>query len=325
MRLVSRRLFLRFQSSKFMRTGPRPGGGPSFRQIPHSLQSLPPRFQSHRKSHQIILANERWFKNGPPFLGKSFTAKKSIKRHRQISQILKRAAKREANTGNDKLAAAYHRLQAKIDHCRPRRRCGSSACPKCARAFQKAKVAAQAQVIEDLAQYRTGKHLVLVTIIPKKLAFPPGQFQQINALKANRWLRDVLDRNKIHRVVIGSIDLGWEKRRGQQYLQLHWHLAMWTKNRKVLKRKLDKAFKVRKETKDPIAKVPFDVRRTDLDVIPYMNKLIKLPRLLRSAKRQLPELLLLLGRFDSMDFLFLRKVRLSIGSNGIVLKEIVNS
>src|ERR1700722_2229028 len=158
--------------------------GRSFRKIPH--HRFGPKLRSHRKSHRIIIDNERWFKNGPPFLGKSFTANKAIKRHRQISQILKRAAKRKANEGNDKLADDYIRLYRILQSCRPRRRCGSSFCPKCARAFQRAKFAAEANVIEDLAQYRTGRHLVLVTIIPKKLAYLPGQFQQIDPLKANR-------------------------------------------------------------------------------------------------------------------------------------------
>jgi hypothetical protein len=230
--------------------------------------------------------------------------------------------KREANKGNDNLAVAFKRLHTKINHCRPRRRCGSSACPKCARAFQRAKVAAQANVIEDLARQRTGRHLVLVTIIPKKLTYLPGQFQQIDPLKANRWLRDVLNRNGISRVMIGSIDLGWEKRGGAKYLQLHWHLAMWTKKPKALLDKLKKALNVKKACKDANCKRPIDVTEVEnLGFIPYINKLIKLPRLLRSAKRQLPELMLLLGRFDSMEWLFLRKVRLSTRSNCIVLRE----
>jgi hypothetical protein len=269
------------------------------------------------------MSDERWFKNGPPFLGKPFTAQKAIKRHRQISQILKRAAKREAGKGNDKLAGGYIRLFKTLQSCRPRRRCGSSACPKCARAFQRAKVVAQQETIQRLAQHRKGRHLVLVTIIPKKLMYLPGNFLNADPVKANRWLRDVLDRNGIRRVVIGSIDLGWEKRNAKHYLQLHWHLAMWTKKPKLLLAKLKKAFKVQKPSKGSNCKRPIDVTLTkDLNFIPYINKLIKLPRLLRSAKRQLPELMLLLGRYDSIDFLVLRKVRVSAKSDSIVLKPI---
>src|SRR5579863_469005 len=53
------------------------------------------KFHSHRKTHNTIIADERWYGKGPPFLGKSFTAKKAVKRHGQISKILGRAAKRE--------------------------------------------------------------------------------------------------------------------------------------------------------------------------------------------------------------------------------------
>ena len=180
------------------------------------------------KAHKTVISNERWFRKGPPFLGKPFTVKKTVQRHAALIKILSRAGKRAASAGNDELADAYHRLQAKLTPCRPRRRCGSSACPKCARAFQRAKVEAEQTVIADLAKTRPNKHLVFVTIIPRHMTYLPGQFAQINVLKANRWLKDVLDRHGIRRVILGSVDLGWEKRRGQKYLQLHWHLAMWT-------------------------------------------------------------------------------------------------
>ena len=89
-------------------------------------------------------------------------------------------------------------------------------------------MAAEETIIADLANARANKHLVFVTIIPRGMTYLPGQFSQIDVLKANRWLKDVLDRHGIRRVIIGSVDLGWEKRRSSRYLQLHWHLAMWT-------------------------------------------------------------------------------------------------
>ena len=142
---------------------------------------------------------------------------------------------------NDKRKAGA-RLQAKLTPCRPRRRCGSSACPKCARAFQRAKVAAEETIIADLSKARPNRQLVFVTIVPRHMTYFPGQFSQIDVLKANRWLKDVLDRHGIRRVIIGSVDLGWEKRRGQKYLQLHWHLVMWTSNPKGLEDKLKAIF-----------------------------------------------------------------------------------
>jgi hypothetical protein len=200
------------------------------------------KFRAHRKAHRTVIANERWFRKGQPFLGKPFTVKKAVQRHASLINILSRAGKRESRATNDETADAYHRLQAKVTPCRPNRRCGSAACPKCARAFQRTKVEAQQIIITDLAKVRPSKQLVFVSIIPRGMTYVPGQFSQIDVLKANRWLKDVLDRHGIRRVVLGSVDLGWETRRGTRYLQLHWHLAMWTNNPDGLEAKLQKIF-----------------------------------------------------------------------------------
>ena len=112
-----------------------------------------PKFRAHVKAHKTVIGHERWFRKGPPFLGKPFTVKKTVKRHATVIKILSRAAKRAGKAANGELADAYHRLQAKLTKCRPDRRCGSSACPKCARAFQRAKVAAEETIIADLSQH----------------------------------------------------------------------------------------------------------------------------------------------------------------------------
>jgi hypothetical protein len=205
-----------------------------------------------------------------------------------------------------------------VTPCRPNRRCGSAACPKCARAFQRAKVEAEQIAITDLAKVRPSKHLVFVTIIPRGMTYLPGQFSQIDVLKANRWLKDVLERNNIRRVIIGSVDLGWETRRGTRYLQLHWHLAMWTNNAEGLEAKLKAIFCGARKYERPV-----DVKLArDLNFAGYMNKLIKLPHLLRCGRKILPELSLLLDHIDPLDFLFLRRVRLSAQADGIVLRQI---
>jgi len=289
----------------------------------HEFDSPEGAFCSHRNAHNAIVTNELWFGEGPPDFGDSFAAKKAVKRHRQIGQILQRAARRERKNGSHTVAAIYLRLQKRLKECLPGRRCGCSACPKCARAFQRAKVVAHLNVIANLSPSRRGKELVFVTIAPPTQARQPGDFLELNPLKANRWLRDVFDRARIKRVVIGSIDFGWEKRAGDKYLQLHWHLAIWTNNRKGLAKKLKNAFKSERWRNDSKYKQPIQVKRLkDLNVIPYMHKLIKLPKLLRSGRKILPELCVLLGRCDSMDFLFLRKVRVSAQPDGIVFKKI---
>jgi hypothetical protein len=117
------------------------------------------------------------------------------------------------------------------------------------------------------------------------MTYLPGQFAQIDVLKANRWLKDVLDRHGIRRVTIGSVDLGWEKRRSSRYLQLHWHLAMWTTNPVGLAAKLKAIFRTAHKFARPI-----DVKITrDLGFLGHKDKIVKLPKLLRHARRQLAE------------------------------------
>jgi hypothetical protein len=205
------------------------------------MQFIGPKFRAHVQAHKTVIAHERWFRKGQPFLGKPFTVKKTVNRHATVIKILSRAGKRATRAGNDELAHAYRRLQAKLTPCRPGRRCGSSACPKCARAFQRAKVEAEQTAIAELAN-TPNKHLVFVTIIPRGMTYLPGQFSQINVLKANRWLKDVFARHGFHRVILGSVDLGWEKRRGKKYLQLHWDLAMWSSNPDGVEEKLKAIF-----------------------------------------------------------------------------------
>ena len=106
------------------------------------------------RAHKTVIANERWFRKGEPILGRAFTVKKTVQRHAALINILSRARKRAARAGNDETADAYRRLQTKLTACRPRRRCGSSACPKCARAFQRAKVEAEQTTIANLARSR---------------------------------------------------------------------------------------------------------------------------------------------------------------------------
>jgi hypothetical protein len=282
------------------------------------MSLIRPKFRAHVKAHKTVISNERRYRKGEPFLGKPFTVKKTVQRHATLTNILVRAAKRAARAANDEAANSYHQLQAKVTPCRPHRRCGSAACPKCARAFQRAKVEAQQIAITDLGKARANKDLVFVTIIPKGMSYFPGQFSEIDVVKANRWLKDVLDRHAIRRVIIGSVDLGWETRRGTRYLQLHWHLAMWTNNPRGLEAKLKAIFRRVCKYERP---VDVEVAK-DLNFVGYMNKLIKLPRLLRCGRKVIPEMSLLLDHIDPLDFLFLRKVRLSTQADGIVLRRI---
>jgi hypothetical protein len=94
--------------------------------------------------------------------------------------------------------------------------------------------------------------------------------------------------------------------------------AMWTSDPKTVEAEFKNAFDKVSNHERPI----HVEATTDLGFLPYMNKVIKLPKLLRSARKQLPELMLLLGRSDSLDFLFMSKLRLSAQSDGIVLRPV---
>ena len=119
-----------------------------------------------------------------------------------------------------------------------RRRCGSLACPKCGRAFQTAKVAAQRRLIKKLAKARPGKQLVMANVIPLWMTFRPDQLAQLDIRKRNRWLKDALAAAGFRRVMFGSADMSWE----QGFYQFHWHIGMWTSNRKKLRKRLKAIF-----------------------------------------------------------------------------------
>jgi hypothetical protein len=106
-----------------------------------------PKFNSHVRAHEEIVSNEVWYSDQPPSLGPGFSAAKAQERTDSVLGILLRAAKRAEKNGTGDLAETYYQLHDKLDACRPRSRCGSLACPPCARAFQKAKIAAHQDII----------------------------------------------------------------------------------------------------------------------------------------------------------------------------------
>lgn len=124
-------------------------------------------------THKAVAANNLWYGDGLPSLGPSFTAAKTAERHRAVVHILLKAAKKAEKAGDKTLAYEFHDLADKLYSCRNRHRCGSLACPKCARAFQKAKVAAQEAFISNLTKAKHAKKLVMVTVVPPQLTFTP--------------------------------------------------------------------------------------------------------------------------------------------------------
>jgi hypothetical protein len=275
------------------------------------------RLQTHVRPHEQVVSSEHWYGDAPPALGKGFTAAETTERHALVTEILLRAGKRADKNGPADLAKAYYELLDKLALCKARRRCGSLACPRCARAFQKAKIAAQKTAIDSAAKDRPDKRLVFVTVIPKNMMYPPGQFQNIDVKKENRWLKDAL-KAAGKGAILGSIDFSWETRRGAQYLQLHWHFATWTTDPVKLKEKLAAIFLRKQKYERPV-----DVTvAEDLGFLPYMNKAIKWNDLLRRNRTHLPELLLVLDRTDPLDLMVMTKFRLSAQQGSLALRPI---
>ena len=158
---------------------------------------------------------------------------------------------------------------------------------------------------------------MFVTIIPKRFTYLPNEFDQIDVRKANRWFKDAI-KAAGKRTIIGSADLGWEKRREKQYLQLHWHFVMWTKSPKKLRTKLKAIFGKTEKYERPV-----DVRVAEnLGFLAYMNKAIKLPSLLRNSRRNLAELMLVLDKTEAMDLLVLMRVRSSAQCGALAFRPI---
>ena len=273
-----------------------------------------PTFRTHRDCHEAILANEHWFGDGKPELGERFTAAKTRERKTEIISILYRAVKRECCDGALNVAKRLEILTEQLFNCRKGHRCGSSACPECLRAFQKAKAAAQEAAIRRLQTDRIGKLLVMVTVVPLDIRYEPKELTNLNIRKLNRLLKDRLTRAGLSWVILGSLDLSWE----DEFFQPHWHLGLWTSETTKLGRRLKSVFQGKERGDRPVV-----VSKTrDLKFIPYKHKLIKLPNLLRNNRRHLPYLLLTLDQIEPLELLVLFRVRMSAQDGGLEFKEL---
>ena len=274
-------------------------------------------FHSHVRAHGAIINNEQWYGDGPPALGKSFTARKTAERHRVVVQILLKHGKRADSVKDKRLANSYYALADKLDRCRPRARCGSLACPKCARAFQKAKVAAEEGLILSVMKASSTKKLVMANVVPLWMTFRPDQLDQLDIPKRNRWLKDALTRAGFNRVMFGSADISWES----GFYQLHWHIGMLTSHHKNLTKRLKKLFPGNDKHDRPVVVS----KAWSLGFLPYKDKAIKLPDLLRRNRTHLPELLLVLDRTDPLDLMVLTKLRLSAQQGRLIIRPIVHT
>lgn len=280
----------------------------------NSARSRHPTFFHHEKAHQAIIENEFWYGDGEPSFRDSFTAKKTAERQDTLIDILVRAGDREGDSQNELIGLSCLALADKLEQCRPGRRCGSLACPLCARAFQKAKVAGQKVLIADLKKTRPRKALVMATVIPLQIKIRPDRLHVLHLAQRNRWFKGRLLMAGFDRVMFGSADLSWE----DGFYQLHWHIGMWTGNCQRLTERLKLLFP---------GKMPYDrpvevTKCWDTGFLAYKDKGIKLPDLLRRNRTHLPELMLMLDRTEPLDLMVLMKLRLSAQDGALSFKAI---
>ena len=274
------------------------------------MPAIRPTFRELAAEHQQVINNEYSYNDGPPNLGKSFSKAKTMQRRHQVIDILGRAAKRETKAGNDNLGTALKKLTEKLENCAPGVRCGSLACPQCARAFQRAKVAGQKNCIKKLGKSRAKKTLVMASVIPLWMTYTNDQLDQLDINQANRWLKSELAQREFNRVMLGSTDISLEK----GYYQLHWHVAMWTSNPAQLTKRLKEIFSSKEEYDRPV----LVEKSYDRNFLPYKDKGIKLPDLLRRNKKHLANLLLVLDQTDPLTLMMLTRIRLSAQDGKLV-------
>ena len=156
----------------------------------------------------------------------------------------------------------------------------------------------------------------MVTVIPLHLRYTPATLPRLDIAKRTRWLKDVLTKAGLVQIMVGSADISWEHRRNKHYYQLHWHLAMWTKDPEKLQKQLLRVFPPKNKYDRPVEVT----KSRSLNFLPYMNKAIKLPDLLRRNRQHLPQLLLALDRTAPLDLMVIKGLRLSAQSGRLALR-----
>jgi hypothetical protein len=297
------------------------------------MSNSQPRLIKHVHAHEAVITNEYWYGDGPPLMHPSLSAAKTAERQAEVVDLLEKAGNTNKATGDLKLSRQLKKLANKIDRCRRGDRCGSLACPQCARAFQRAKAAAQKQVILESANKSpptsnsskrsaesesksANRLLVMVTLIPLHLRYAPANLVQLDIAKRTRWLKDVLTEAGLVQVMVGSADISWEHRHNKDYYQLHWHIGLWTQDPEKLQKQLLRRFPPKNKYDRPVVVT----KSRSLGFQPYMNKAIKLPDLLRRNRQHLPELLLALDRTAPLDLMVIIGLRLSAQSGRLALR-----
>jgi hypothetical protein len=265
-----------------------------------------PQISAHQQAYDAVLSNPYWYGDQPKLLKEAFNAENTRRRAEITVDILRRAAKRKTER---QLSEQYLRLADKLSNCR-KHHCGCSACLKCLRAFQQAKTTAHRRLILQIGEQYRSVIWCMVTIIPRELNYPVGSLAGFDAAQFNRHLKEVL--NGLGRPFLGSIDFSLETSPVGKYWQPHWHFTLHTHDPGMLRKELKELF-------PPIDKYdyPVDVvEMLDLHCLPYIHKIIKITDLLRTGRRHLPELFLMLDCINPLEFLVTQGLALRAGEWG---------
>jgi hypothetical protein len=228
---------------------------------------------TYQEAYAAVLKTPYWYGDRPKLLKEAFNAANTEKRANIVVDILRRAARRKSER---RLSEQYLSLADKLSGCRPARRCGSSACLTCLRAFQQAKAVAHHGQIFQLAEKYPTVLWCLVTIIPRESNYSVGSLGKFAAGEFNDHLKAVLTPGGIARPFLGSVDFSLETSRIGKYWQPHWHFTLHTDDPQLLREELKDLF-------PPIVKYdyPVDVKEiSDLHCLPYIHKVIKIKELL---------------------------------------------
>lgn len=259
----------------------------------------------HKRAHHEVVGNPYWFSDKPELLGPAFSAEKTDIRARDIIGVMQRAAR-----GKSLFADHFFLLADRLSGCTDNNRCGSTACVKCLRAFRQAKTVAHRELITRLAKLHGQKLVYLTTIIPWEQNYGLAHLTEFDATAFKRLLAEPFSGYRLP--FVGSVDFDLRTAAAGKYVQPHFHIAMYTGEYELARTTLKWHFDGKGKWAYPVDLTEM----TDLHVVPYIHKAIKINNLLRNHRRCLPELLLALNNVHPLAFLVMKHVVLSVQEGG---------
>jgi hypothetical protein len=195
-----------------------------------------------------ILADKRWYGDGDPRWPGAPTPKDAEKRRLFCARRLRRF----------KLSSQALNVAARLDSCRPGKRCQSGACPECGRAFQRWFVHSTTALISGS---NNSDHLVSVSIVFPKARVAPCDITTLSMADSIAAVTQALEGSSDIDWMIGAIDVSLNDDT-QKGLQEEWQLQLYAiamvKNRGALKSQLRIRFERTKDVSRPVQIKPCD-------------------------------------------------------------------